>query len=222
MTTKDGVSAGNESLKQLIKKSWNEQGGLKGLIAGIGVSRAFDFVRNASSNPDANPDQAGLQSDTKGRGMVDEHIWMASVAEAKLRVIEQGWTNPNDDQPFTIRSVNERARDLMQFFSTYSASDRAEIILMIGLNEKQVTEKIPTEKMDRDGNPIMKERTTSTNENGIRTIMLWLSMTNEEVGKELSAISFSSDRSRERRNNAAREYNKLIDSLAEAMGIEEE
>lgn len=216
MAAKDSESV---SVKNLVKKSWEDQGGLKGLVVGLGVARVFEWMRNASASPDAN---SGLQSDIKGRGMVDEHIWLSSVAEAKLRVVEQGWINPDDDQPFTIRSVNKRASDLMQFVGTYSASDRAEIILMIGLNEKQVTEKIPTDKVDKDGNPIMKERTVSTNENGIRTIMLWLSMSNEEVGKELSAISFSSDRSRERRNNAARKYNNLIDTLAEAMGIEEE
>lgn len=209
-----------ESIVKATKKSWLANGGLQGLIAGAIIAKLFDLPKNTTPRPNANP--IALQADAKGKGMVDEHIWLSSVAEAKLRVVEQGWINPDDDQPFTIRSVNKRASDLMQFVGTYSASDRAEIILMIGLNEKQVTEKIPTDKVDKDGNPIMKERTVSTNENGIRTIMLWLSMSNEEVGKELSAISFSSDRSRERRNNAARKYNNLIDTLAEAMGIEEE
>lgn len=204
-----------------LKKSWIKNGSLQGFIAGVVIDRLLNLSQNTKPNTDTNQNSFALRADPKGKGMVDEHIWLSSFARAKTKILtmpkEEQWMDP-DGNPFTRATVNKRGSAIMRLIrENYSLADREQIILAVSLAEKPVTEHVPTGQTDKNGNPIIKENTTTINENGIFTIMSWFTMTDDEVRSDIDSLVFASAKTQNVKRQAIREINRAIDIFVDIV-----
>jgi len=188
----------------------------------VNVSQiASSLKKKSPSGPDASPDQPSLQSDKKGRGATDEHIWLTTVAYAKSRIltapVSEQWVSPHGKR-FTRETVNARGKSLTDMLKeTYPLEEREFLILVLGLEEKPTVEKIPTDKKDKNGKIIMSERVVNQNSNGILIVMSWFTMTNEQVRSEIDSIVFPTQRSQQRIDSARAKINDTLDAIQKAQ-----
>lgn len=154
---------------------------LKTAMATFGAVKSF-LVGGGTSDGDTK--DSGLQAHIGGKGRADESLYLEALALAKEELLKE---EAGGVKKYTRTDVNAMGKRITDLLKAYSAKERLDIILTLGIGEKTITEKEPSGK-DKDGKTIFKEKTYAVNLRGVHILKNWLTMTAEEIRSEISSL----------------------------------